>query len=100
MKGTAARIRRELDERGKWDRDAGDTQYQFLYDEVEAVRLELKESIDKQEKEDAARGCEKWKEWVLHRVKKGARNAHKYLRGGSLWTPTVSDGLLNEGDTT
>ena len=61
-----------------------------LGEDLEDLIVESEAALAKQLRQDKEEGWQQWKDWVTHRIKQGARNAHRYLRGEAGWVPTVA----------
>ncbi len=61
------------------------------------LRLEVTREMDKAASTARAEAHRQWREWLVHNIDAGARNAHKYLRIPEIWRPTttlVTDGVV------
>ncbi len=62
------------------------------------IRKEITEGMDRAAADERAAAFRKWRDWLLHNIDSGARNAHRYLRLPQQWLPTttlVTDGVIS-----
>ncbi len=69
---------------------------------LQARAMEHRDAVTKEMDRAAtaarAEAYRKWREWLVHNIDAGARNAHKYLRVPEQWRPTttlVTDGVIS-----
>ena len=89
-------VRTFMLERERWEPGIELHRYEVWHSRGESLINQLRTHAGAQEKQDSKEGFERWQQWISHNISRGARNAHRYLRGEKAWVPSATSALQGE----